>query len=254
MIYKILFLAGSTLAADTKESINKYYDFHATIQWDRDHHSFRFDLGSRAIPANLDRLTIHIILSRTCIMVGGERDLRELLGQVVDRAKSQMNCHVRIEILGFKVVTNLGWVYALDPLRKFASVTMGVESGVFRNRKVALELQRIHQIERRYYHSIVASIHSYLIPQFNTGGTFKIVGHTIWYVASDGWVKALKDQEADERIDYRYPRLGTDFPGGVSYGHCWASDLVVLPLEDGAQEILRARNGSHNGLSIRYFG
>ena len=262
MIYKSLFLAESTCltrvskkwAADTKESMKKYYEFHTTMQWDRERDMFRSELGSRPIPADLALLTIHIILSRTCNNIGGERELRDLIRQVVDRARLHLNCHVSIELLGIKLTTNFRWVYALEPLRKFKAVTVGVESGVLRNRDVALEVQWIHHVERRYYHTIVATIQSYPGPLFKKDRTLKIVGHTFWYVASDGWVKALKDREEDECIDYRFPRLGAEFPGCVAYGHCWASDLVLLPVEDGSREILRARNGNHNGLSIGYFG
>ena len=257
MMYKPLFLDDSTamtrvsktFAADTNESFKKHFKFHTTIQWDRDKETFVSDLASRPIPADLDYLEIHIEVCRTLRMYGGERDLRDLLRQVRDRAKPHMKCHVSIEIYGIKRVWNLRWVYALDPLRTFKAVTIAIESGVIRNRNVALELQRMYHVEGRDYHKIVAFIQNWLGPRFTQGRTLEIVGHLIWHIASDGWVKALKDREEDERIDHRYPRLGVEFPGGIAYRHCWASDLVVVPVGNGGQEILRADNGRHNGIS-----
>jgi hypothetical protein len=161
-----------------------------------------------------------------------------------------MSCHLIIELPGIKEIKNQRWVYSLTPLRKFKAVNLGVESGVVRNRNVALELHHYHSASR-YYHYMVGLIQNYV---YYTDRPCQLTGHTIWYVSSDGWVKGLKDREEDERIDYRYPRLGTQFPGGVAYDHCWASDIVLVDAKDSAREIRRARNGNHNGTSIRYDG
>lgn len=261
MIYKFVFLAESTsltrvsktLAADTKASINKYYEFHTTIQKNRDQRQFRSDFGSRPIPANLENLTIHIILGMAAVKPGGERGLEDLVGQVVARAKQHKHCHISIELIGYQYVSSFEWTYALTPLRKFKIVTVEVVSGVFTNRESALNMYSMHHKDSHSFEKTIEAIQSVLSPQagYREGKELTIVGHTIQYVALDGWVKALKEREEDERVDHRFPRLGEEFPEGVAYSDISPHNIVVLPVEDGSREVLKASNGNCNGFPLR---
>ena len=265
MIYKPLFQAESTtltrvsktFAADTKESLKKHFKFHTTIQPNRVYDQFVSDLGSRPIPADLDQITIHVLLGLTAFVERGEHSLRDLLRQVVDRAKQHKHCHISIELIGVKVIWVFRWAYALVPLRKFRVITVEVVHGVLRDRDTALGIHRRYHVRNTYYEKIAACIQRVLGPQAGCreGKELTMVEHTIQYITSEGWVKALKDREEDEGVDHRFPRLGEEFPGGISYGFNDPCDNVVVPVEDpaeaGAREILRACNGNYNGIGLR---